>query len=184
MVPAAVAFKDTNRHQDGNEWVGALVEAIENELPLEQKEEWKALFNFGIGGSYKCTPAGHTQPKGQAVFSTLRLEILDEKTKQPLTTMDHALMSYFADEQIEKLCHEEGCDAIEAIQKNFITYEPSLLLIQYKRFSHLGTQLTKLTHPVRGNTTIQLNKTRYELVGVLQHLGEEFATGHYTSVTR
>ena len=180
MVPAAVAFQDTNRHQDGQEWVITLIEAIGKELPLGRKEEWGGFFEIGIGGTYRCT-AGHIQPKMPAVRSALQLGIMDKMTGQPLLSMVQALKNYFTKELIEKNCAEEGCCAVQATSGSRITFHPKLLIIQYNRFLGPGN---KIKHPVSGTINLKINGIQYELVGLLLHLGEEDSTGHYISVTR
>jgi hypothetical protein len=100
MVPAAVAFQDTNRHQDGQEWVITLIEAIGKELPLGQKEEWQDLFEIGIGGTYECT-AGHVYTKRPEVLSMLQLGIISLVTGQQLITTVQALHNFFNDELLE-----------------------------------------------------------------------------------
>ena len=180
MVPAAIAFEDTNRHQDGQEWVITLIEAIGKELPLGRKEEWMGLFEIGIGGTYKCT-AGHIQPKRPEVHSTLQLGIIGKTTGHPLLTMDQAVQDYFSKELLEKNCPEEGCDAVQATSSSHITFLPKLFILQYKRFLGPGY---KIKHPLSSTVDYNIANIQYELVGLLVHLGEEDDTGHYVSVTR
>jgi uncharacterized UBP type Zn finger protein len=180
MVPAAIAFEDTNRHQDGQEWVITLIEAIGKELPLGRKEEWGGIFEIGIGGTFKCT-AGHIQLKMPDVLSVLQLGIIGKATGHPILTMDQAVQHYFSEELMEKNCSEEGCNAVKATSSSHITFLPKLLILQYNRFRGPGY---KIKHPVSGTINYNLNDIQYKLVGLLVHLGEEDDTGHYVSVTR
>ena len=180
MVPAAVAFEDTNRHQDGQEWVITLIEAIRMELPLGRMEEWNGLFEISIGGTYKCT-AGHLQPKRTDVLSMLQLGIIGRVTGQPLISIIQVLENYFEEELLEKDCSAEGCEVVQAISSSRMTHHPKLLILQYKRFLGPGN---KLKHPVSSTVNLNINGIQYKLVGLLLHLGEEDVTGHYASVTR
>ena len=179
-MPAAHAFRDTERHQDGQEWVDLLIEAIGEELPPDQKEQLNGHFHLGIEELFKC-PDGHLQPKRLAPIYTLQLPILDKETGQPLITLDEALASYFADESIEKTCNVNGCGAQKVIKESKISLHPNLLKIQYKRFHGTGN---KIGHHVSANPVLKLDDSRYELVSLLEHRGEEFSQGHYTSITR
>lgn len=179
-VPAAAAFTDTNRHQDGQEWVLTLIEAIGKELPVGRNEEWMGLFEIGIDGTYECT-AGHLQLRRPEVLSVLQLGIVSQVTGQPLITTVQALENFFHPELLEKHCTEEGCGAVEATSRTRISVHPQLLMLQYKRF--LGPD-NKDDHPLSGSTVLNINDIKYELVGLLLHLGKEMATGHYMAVTR
>jgi uncharacterized UBP type Zn finger protein len=180
MVPAAAAFRDTSRHQDGQEWVINLIEAIGKELPWGRNEEWNGLFEIGIGGTYKCT-AGHLQQRRPEVLSMLSLGIVSMVTGQKLITTVEVLKNYFHQEEMEKHCDEEGCGAEHATVSSRITFHPQLLILQYKRFLGPGN---KVEHPVQGFTDLNINGHMYGLVGLMVHQGKEMATGHYTSVTR
>ena len=139
-VPAAGAFMDTSRHQDGQEWVNTLIEAIEKELPLGRKEEWKGLFEIGIGGTFECT-AGHIHPKRPEVLNMLQLGIVSRVTGQQLITTVQALHNFFDEELLEKNCAEEGCGAVQATSSSYITFYPQLLILQYKRFLGPGNKV-------------------------------------------
>ena len=180
MVPAAVAFEDTNRHQDGQEWLITLIKVITMELPQGRVEEWKNLFEISIGGTYKCT-AGHLQPKRPDVLSMLQLSIIGRVTGQPLTTIVQVLENYFGEELLEKNCSNEGCNAVQTTASSRITCYPKLLILQYKRFLGPGN---KVKHPVSSTVNLNINNIHYKLVGLLLHMGEEDDTGHYVSVTR
>ena len=189
MVPAAVAFNDTSRQQDGQEWVMCLIEAIEKELPLGRKQEWMGLFEIGISGTYECT-AGHLKVRMPEVLSMLQLGIISQVTGRPLITMVQAMENYFSEEVLEKNCAEEGCGAVQATSSNHITFHPQLLILHYKRF--LGPGIgpdadagpRKVKHPVSGLADLNMNGIKYGLVGLVVHLGEHMATGHYMAVTR
>jgi uncharacterized UBP type Zn finger protein len=183
LVPAADAFLDTNRQQDGQEWVIALIEAIEKELPVDQKKEWKSLFEIDIGGTYKCT-ANHLQPKMTQVFSMVQLAIINKLTSKELLTIEQALNNEFNMEKMDKNCNEKGCVAVKTTSSSRITSHPKLLIIHYKRYIWDGTKATKIKHSVSSNIILNIYGIHYELVGLMQHLGEDWETGHYISVTR
>ena len=184
MHTASVGFQDTNRHQDGQEWVNNLIDAIGNELPMGQKEEWKALFDIGIGGAYKCT-AGHLQLKMLENHSALKVGIIDKFTGEKLLTTEQVMKNEFKKEKMDKKCNIERCGEVKAISSSHITSHPKLLILQYKRYQYStnGT-ITKVKHSVRGTINLNISGIQYELVGLMQHLGEDLETGHYISVTR
>ena len=111
----------------------------------------------------------------------LSLGIVSMVTGQKLTTTVEALKNYFDQEELEKHCDEDGCGAVHATSSSCITFHPQLLILQYKRFLGPGN---KVKHHVQGVTDLSINRIMYGLVGLMLHLGEEMATGHYMAVSR
>jgi hypothetical protein len=133
-----------------------------------------------MGGAYEC-PAGHVQPKRPVVLPTLQLSIINQMTGQPFDTLEQVLKNYFNQELLAKTCTEEGCGEVQVTSSSWIAFHPQLFILQYKRFLGPGN---KVKDPVHGTVTLDMNGNQYGLVGLLLHLEEEDATGHYMSVTR
>ena len=80
-------------------------------------------------------------------------------------------------------CKQEGECSRAAFTQRSISYAPSTLFVLLKRFNN-GPDGPKATTLVKTGSSIELQGHNYELVGVLDHLGETINSGHWVARLR
>lgn len=164
--------------QDAHEFLKLFTEEMAKQKHSDNSFE--NLFNTSITSEVKCSTC-KTINKTLGSVSELFLDIGKK-------SIENALQSFFEDEVVQYRC--ESCKAtVSARKKFFLEKAPDSLCIALKRFT---ASQRKINGNIDISTNLNLsqyfseNQTRewkYKLVAVINHIGKNPNSGHYTTIT-
>ena len=94
---------------------------------------------------------------------------------QHIQIIQHWYITYFGNERVEHRCGK--CNGTSSVSLRSNTKLPEVLVFHLARFDVYGN---KLKHSIEIPKYLNLNAA-YDLVSVVNHMGEELTTGHYTA---
>ena len=184
-VPAVDGFSDGSRHHDAQEFVNAMLLAVNDLLPLFEGQQWRRLYGIGISKEYVCDGPDHhcfiKAPNIDEFCSMLSVPLIDTD-KVPITSIEKAIEADLSLDWTERRCGQ--CDSQWAAEHSTITSAPNVLFVHYKRFEAVelpgGDWVSqKLHHDVDAKPVLYLAGQKYDLTGVLVHRGPSANSGHY-----
>lgn len=181
----------------GNGVLNGWLEAAENGVWEEMTRKGKTV--EVRGGSF--SQSGITDIfQGVLRSEVKRLRTKPSVTKEPfyllgldiesgmIRDVEDALRAYFEPEQLEGVVVED--EVVEARKQVAMEKAPEILVLRLKRFSHNSVTgaLTKVQRIMAFPEVLELPSQvgygaagkKYELSGVVTHIGKDLASGHYT----
>lgn len=150
-----------------------------------EQESFSSLISYMTGKKTTCPSCGTETTTFDFEEDSKLLQLGIPSTENNVTLRD-CFDAYHTHGQIlnERLCNHCGvtsdlpfCSTIQTL--------PSVLVVQIKRFSDTATKCTKLVEfdfTISGNDfLLEDNTENYDLVAVVDHLGDTINQGHYIS---
>ena len=166
----------TGSQQDCKEFLDSLLTSLSLNFEDLFKYKIKNSFVF-VETNYSpaCRYCNQVESPVQETEGTLFLSLYE---KQNLV-LQHLIDQYFDFDEGSKKCSK----CLNFPQQKYRVYkefsEPGpFLLIQLKRFDN---HLQKLDHLVQGSFTVRVKNTYYELIAIVDHLGN-YNNGHYRTI--
>ena len=189
----------SGQQQDAVEFLTFLI----NSLPVEFFKIFEftehILRKFVINGEHVPCPRCNTLPSSSLdTRIVLELPVSHIVGEAPLTDL---IKQHFSPEIAEegKRCDgppccphgtrtcpgtDSKCKSLPYSQQRHINQYPNYLFIQLKRFCQtMSGQFVKSNTPIMASETLNLYKTHYQLIGIINHLGT-FEAGHYFSIVK
>ena len=111
VLPRYHYFRQTGQQQDGQEFLSALIEALQNVVTVEERAQLRWLLLVGTDQLLRCTSKGHIyhQPRHCSPGTeVLTLPVLHPDTRKPLYTLGACLDHCYSGELVDRRCHVGG----------------------------------------------------------------------------
>ena len=119
VLPRYHYFRQTGQQQDGQEFLSALIEALQNVVTVEERAQLRWLLLVGTDQLLRCTSKGHIyhQPRHCSPGTeVLTLPVLHPDTRKPLYTLGACLDHCYSGELVDRRCHVGGCSSEKSVQ--------------------------------------------------------------------
>ena len=165
---------DDNKQHDTGEFLLSLFEHLLNEegIPISFREK---LFGGLCQNTLECKCGYTEEMQIQQMPSVIPIQISDENIQT-------CVEKYFLSEDVDWKCHK--CSKSRVRKLSSLITEPEVLILQLMRYRYDDVQqkVEKIHNEVTSPPTLILpSGTRYSLHSVINHIGEDTQSGHYTS---
>ncbi|KAI9730924.1 MAG: hypothetical protein M1818_007998 [Claussenomyces sp. TS43310] len=174
-----------NGHGDPDDQLGWILGQIRSEVPKSVFDKFDAFHNLILKSEIKCERCGYASTSDGNEERLLSIPIRPK--------MQNSTLSAYISNYMEELIHDYTCEKCKhksnKHRKQRIVYAPDVLLVQLKRFNHLGQ---KDSLKVIYGSDLDLSRfsadadqglLQYRLRSVISHWGST-GGGHYISMTK
>lgn len=175
------------RQHDAHEFALGVLGAVEEHYRKEKRSQlFEAAFGGKLVSDITCSKCKHVSSSYESMLS-LSLDINKARN------INEALKDFFKPDFLvkENKYKCEKCKVkVEAKKQYRIEQAPNVVILHLKRFNYMGRKISKSVEFQEQMAMTEFEKNRpknpnkYELIGIVEHLGSSLGAGHYVSYVK